>query len=48
RVRTRLLNQVDERRNPRTNATVEQLLDRYLESIRNVTSPPFLTASSVL
>ncbi|SDP60297.1 hypothetical protein SAMN04487905_1211, partial [Actinopolyspora xinjiangensis] len=31
RVRTRLLNQVDERRNPRTNATVEQLLDRYLE-----------------
>ncbi len=32
RVRTRLLNQVDERRNPRTNATVEQLLERYLET----------------
>ncbi len=28
---TRLLNQVDERRNPRTRATVGQLLDRYLE-----------------
>lgn len=31
KVRTRLLNQVDERRNPRTNATVTQLMDRYLE-----------------
>ncbi|MDQ5855206.1 MAG: tyrosine-type recombinase/integrase [Actinomycetota bacterium] len=31
RVRTRLLNQVDERRNPRTKATVNQLLDRWLE-----------------
>ncbi|RCW45120.1 regulatory GntR family protein [Halopolyspora algeriensis] len=31
RVRTRLLNEVDERRNPKTNATVEQLLERYLE-----------------
>ncbi len=30
RVRTRLLAQVDERRNPRTKATVNQLLDRYL------------------
>ena len=29
RVRTRLLNQVDERRNPRTKATVNQLLDRW-------------------
>src|SRR4051812_34809880 len=29
--RTRLLNQVDERRNPRTRATVNQLLDRWLE-----------------
>jgi integrase len=29
--RTRLLNQVDERRNPRTKATVNQLLDRWLE-----------------
>lgn len=28
---TRLVNQVDERRNPRTRATVDQLLDRYLE-----------------
>lgn len=28
---TRLLNQVDERRNPRTRAAVDQLLDRYLE-----------------
>jgi hypothetical protein len=28
---TRLLGQVDERRNPRTKATVNQLLDRYLE-----------------
>ncbi|WP_211210142.1 hypothetical protein [Actinopolyspora halophila] len=27
RVRTRLLNEVDERRNPRTQATVEQLLE---------------------
>jgi hypothetical protein len=31
RVRTRLLSQVDERRNPRTKATVNQLLDRYVE-----------------
>jgi integrase/DNA-binding transcriptional regulator YhcF (GntR family) len=30
-VRTRLLNQVDEQRNPRTKATVNQLMDRYLE-----------------
>lgn len=30
RARTRLLNQVDERRNPRTKATVNQLLDRWL------------------
>ena len=29
--RTRLLNQVDERRSPRTKATVNQLLDRWLE-----------------
>ena len=32
-VRTRLLNQVDERRNPRTKATVNQLLDRWLEVV---------------
>jgi integrase len=31
KVRTRLLVEVDERRNPRTNATVGQLLDRHLE-----------------
>jgi integrase/DNA-binding transcriptional regulator YhcF (GntR family) len=30
-VRTRLLNQVDEQRNPRTKASVNQLMDRYLE-----------------
>jgi integrase len=29
--RTRLLNQVDEKRQPRTNATVNQLLDRHFE-----------------
>lgn len=28
---TRFLNQVDEKRNPRTTATVNQLLDRWLE-----------------
>ncbi|TDD03107.1 GntR family transcriptional regulator [Saccharopolyspora terrae] len=31
RVRTRLLNQIDEQKNPRTKATVSQLLTRYLE-----------------
>jgi integrase len=31
KVRTRLLSQVDERRNPKTRATVDQLMDRYLE-----------------
>jgi integrase/DNA-binding transcriptional regulator YhcF (GntR family) len=31
KVRTRLLAEVDERRNPRTNATVAQLLDRHLD-----------------
>ena len=31
KARTRLLAQVDERRNPRTRATVNQLLDRHLE-----------------
>jgi hypothetical protein len=30
-VRTRLLNEVNERRSPRTNATVNQLLDKYLD-----------------
>jgi integrase len=33
RVRTRLLNQVDERRNPKTSSTVDQLLDRYLKVV---------------
>src|SRR5262249_13674061 len=33
KARTRLLNQVDERRNPRTTATVNQLLDRWLEVV---------------
>jgi integrase len=31
KVRTRLLHQVDEKRNPRTRATVGQLLDRWLQ-----------------
>ncbi|MEU4529658.1 hypothetical protein AB0F49_15640 [Micromonospora ureilytica] len=31
KARTRLLAQVDERRNPRTRATLDQLLDRWLE-----------------
>jgi integrase len=31
KARTRLLAQVDERRNPRTKATMNQLLDRWLE-----------------
>ncbi len=31
KVRTRLLSQVDERRNPRTRATLNQLIDRWLE-----------------
>jgi hypothetical protein len=31
--RTRMLSQVDERRNPRTSATVDQLLDRHLETL---------------
>ena len=31
KARTRLINQVDEQRNPRTKATVNQLMDRYLE-----------------
>jgi integrase len=31
KLRTRFLNEIDEQRNPRTRATVNQLLDRYLE-----------------
>ncbi len=34
KARTRLLAQVDERRNPRTRATVNQLLDRYLTVLK--------------
>jgi integrase len=33
KVLTRLLNQVDEQRNPRTGATVNELLDTWLEVI---------------
>jgi len=33
KARTRLLAQVDEPRNPRTRATVNQLMDRYLEVV---------------
>ena len=33
RVRTRLLHEVDQQRNPKTRATVDQLLDRYLETL---------------
>lgn len=32
-VRTRLLNEVDEQRSPRTSATLDQLLDRYLQTL---------------
>jgi hypothetical protein len=39
RVLTRLLNQLDERRNPKTNSTVSQLLDRYLEVVDVDESP---------
>jgi integrase len=31
KARTRFLSQIDDRRNPRTRATVDQLLDRWLE-----------------
>lgn len=31
KIRTRMLNEIDERRNPRTRATVNQLLDRFLD-----------------
>lgn len=33
KARTRLLHEVDEQRNPKTRATVDQLLDRYLETL---------------
>lgn len=38
RLRTRLLKQVDDKRNPHTRATVDQMLDRYLEVIEIETS----------
>jgi integrase len=43
-VRTRLLGQVDEQRNPRTRATVNQLMDRYLEviDVEPATLAPYL------
>src|SRR3954467_60973 len=34
KTRTRLLAEVDERRNPRTKATIDQLLDRYLDVLK--------------
>jgi integrase len=45
KVRTRLLNQLDERRNPRTRATVSQLLDRYLEvlDVGETTRPAYVS-----
>ena len=33
KVRTRLIGQVDEQRNPRTRATVNQLMDKYLDVV---------------
>jgi len=33
KARTRLLSQVDQQRNPRTRATVNQMLDRHLEML---------------
>lgn len=33
KIRTRLLNQVDEQRNPRTKTSVNNLMDRYLENL---------------
>jgi hypothetical protein len=41
KVRTRLLSEVDEQRSARTNATVDQLLDRYLDvlKIEDTTTP---------
>jgi hypothetical protein len=38
RVRDRLISQVEERRNPRTNATVDQLLERYLNQFDGTAS----------
>jgi integrase len=38
RTRDRLISQVEERRNPRTNATVDQLLERYLDQFDGAAS----------
>lgn len=38
RARDRLINQVEERRNPRTKATVDQLLERYLDQFDGASS----------
>lgn len=38
RIRDRLINEVEERRNPRTKATVDQLLERYLDQFDGATS----------
>jgi hypothetical protein len=40
KARVRLLSQVDERRNPRTKATVSQLLDRWPAPARRCRAPP--------
>lgn len=44
RVRTRLVHQVDEQRQPRTNATINQLMDRYLEvlDVQDTTRGPYV------
>jgi integrase len=34
KVRTRLINQIDERRNPRTRATMNELLDGWLDVVK--------------
>ncbi|MFZ0118223.1 MAG: integrase, partial [Pseudonocardiaceae bacterium] len=38
RIRDRLISQVEERRNPRTKATVDQLLERYLDQFDGAAS----------
>ena len=45
RVRTRLLNQIDEQRNPRTRATLNQLLDRHLDvlDVAETTKPSYVS-----
>ena len=44
--RTRMLSQVDERRNPRTSATLDQLLDRYLDPRRRPDDAPHVREST--